>query len=248
MKVNHWPRHLKLSIKIGRIHCVSCPELHWSRFCNVLERNLKFCLSNAQLRFRCIFSWQPTADWRVFRISLRRVWYGFGTSFFVREDSSTFIVAPTQSFSLWGLKYLIVFLNATFKNSSSMTVFSFSLKAFSGRIALSQHSVPSTLFPAKTESLEMLTQNRRKCWHRISGWREAKKSIREKKEKFEEEKNPILRGEREIWIHFPQFREEKKKFENNFSNFDRGQWLRLCWCDSGLWGITESLEMLTQNR
>ena len=63
----------------------------------------------------------------------------------------TFKVAPTQSFSPWGLKYLIAFLKATFENSSSITEFSFPLKAFSGRIARSQHSLPSTLFPAKTE-------------------------------------------------------------------------------------------------
>ena len=64
MKVNHWPRHLKLLIEIGTITCVSWPELHWSRFCNVLERNLKFCLSNAQLRFKCIFS--DSAAWSLF--------------------------------------------------------------------------------------------------------------------------------------------------------------------------------------
>ena len=118
----------------------------------------------------------------------------------------------------------------------------FLLKPSLGELLLQQPSVPSTLFPAKTESLEMLTQNRKKCWHRISGWREAKKSIREKKEKFEEEKIPFWEE------NFPQYWEEKNKSENYFSNFDRGQWLRLCWCDSGLWGITESLEMLTQNR
>ena len=101
--------------------------------------------------------WYPAVSnleancWLESRISLRRVWYGFGTSFFVREYSMTFTVAPTQSFSLWGLKYLIAFLKATFENSSSITEFSFSLKAFSGRIARSQHSMPSTLFPAKTE-------------------------------------------------------------------------------------------------
>ena len=42
-------------------------------------------------------------------------------------------------------------IKATFENSSSITEFSFPLKAFSGRIARWQHSLPSTLFPAKTE-------------------------------------------------------------------------------------------------
>ena len=67
-----------------------------------------------------------------------------------------------------------------------------------------------------------------------SGWREAKKSNREEKEKsefpfpiFEKRKRNlktislISRGERESWIPFPQFREEKEKFENNFSYFER---------------------------
>ena len=70
--------------------------------------------------------------------------------------------------------------------------------------------------------------------HCISGWREAKKSNREEKEKsefpfpiFEKRKRNlktislISRGERESWIPFPQFREEKEKFENNFSYFER---------------------------
>ena len=33
--------------------------------------------------------------------------------------------------------------------------------------------------------------------------------------------SPISRGEREIWIPFPQFREKKEKFENYFSHFER---------------------------
>ena len=69
---------------------------------------------------------------------------------------------------------------------------------------------------------------------RTSGWREAKKSNREEKEKsefpfpiFEKRKRNlktislISRGERESWIPFPQFQEEKEKFENNFSYFER---------------------------
>ena len=155
-----------------------------------------------------------------------------------------------------------------------------------------------------------------------SGWREAKKSIREEKEKFENNFSHFERRKRNL-NSLSQFREEKEKFENNFSNFerrkrklnslspvsrrereirqnilnfreekekfwlhfynfekrkrilkffpfisrverekwnslllldqspvkwfsrqhqkciwkfDRGQWLRLCWCDSGLWG------------
>ena len=67
-----------------------------------------------------------------------------------------------------------------------------------------------------------------------SGWREAKKSNREEKEKFEinfssferRKRNLILisptsRGEREIWNWFLQFREEKEKYEFPFLSFEK---------------------------
>ena len=50
---------------------------------------------------------------------------------------------------------------------------------------------------------------------------ESKKSHFEKRKRNLKAISPISRGEREIWIHFPQFREEKEKFENHFSNFER---------------------------
>ena len=80
------------------------------------------------------------------------------------------------------------------------------------------------------------------CWGSLvslwslvsSGWREAKKSNREEKEKFEinfssferRKRNLILisptsRGEREIWNWFLQFREEKEKYEFPFLSFEK---------------------------
>ena len=50
---------------------------------------------------------------------------------------------------------------------------------------------------------------------------ESQKSHFEKRKRNLKAISPISRGEREIWIHFPQFREEKEKFENHFSNFER---------------------------
>ena len=50
---------------------------------------------------------------------------------------------------------------------------------------------------------------------------ESQKSQFEKRKRNLKAISPISRGEREIWIHFPQFREEKEKFENHFSNFER---------------------------
>ena len=50
---------------------------------------------------------------------------------------------------------------------------------------------------------------------------ESQKSQFEKRKRNLKTIFPISRGKREIWIPFPQFWEEKEKFENNFSNFER---------------------------
>ena len=67
-----------------------------------------------------------------------------------------------------------------------------------------------------------------------SGWREAKKSIREEKEKFENNfshferrkrnlnsLSPVSRKEREIWKLFLPFWEEKEKSEFPFASFEK---------------------------
>ena len=50
---------------------------------------------------------------------------------------------------------------------------------------------------------------------------ERQKNQFEKRKRNLKTISPISRGEREIGIPCPQFRKEKEKFENNFSNFER---------------------------
>ena len=52
-----------------------------------------------------------------------------------------------------------------------------------------------------------------------SDWREPKKTI-EKRKRNLKTISLILRGEREIWISFPQFWEEKEKSEKIFSTLE----------------------------